>query len=481
MQVFPTKDRLFEADQDVLKHNYYALMDRAKWEHYKVNEEGRLVPLTVWENIQYFFSKSYHDQIQGHVKKAVEDVFRNMKYVSPGLVDEGDFLSQMENVLLKVRNFSNELFDRNVIKENEALFKPLRDRVIIQMRGGSAAEDKYKVKDHDGQFVDAYNPEVNDAERLFWETMGEAQIATWAFSSFQRNEGGTSGNYRIKDLNRNTVGIFKPVSESPHGLLNPYFWIRVRNVFQNYLGWDKDRVVNESRGHVREQFASVISNELGWTNPVTHQTLVPKARVVQMKSPDLQDKTKWQTGSVQTFIRDAKDGFTQFQVPEWTILRPVEKYLPATDSATAEKMDKREFQRIAILDYLLGNVDFNLGNVLFVNGAQQQNRAHSIDYWFSMPLTHPTYWLDTRNMHRWKALPYAQDHVPKCIQRELRNAWERIQEQAQLYFRDDATAIECLKARYNALTMLRDSLGNLPSDPGTWYERHLASRASASS
>jgi hypothetical protein len=297
------------------------------------------------------------------------------------------------------------------------------------------------------------------------------------------------------------------VSESPHGPLNPYFSIRVRNFIQVCLGWTKDRVVVEERGHVREQFASIVAKELSLINDVTRQTLVPMARVVQMKSRDLQNKESWQPGSVQFFIDKAKDGFTHFQVPEWTIFNTMESYLPKTDKAIAKKMDEGDFQRIVVLDYLLGNIDFNLGNILFVKRDRSGNgsalgiaardsssvhqspkplSAHSIDYWFSMPKAHPVKWLDKRNMHRWKALPYAEQHVMASIKTRVRDVWEEIAWQAQRFFSDDkmtkvivdeggaprtitVTAIECLNHRKRALLERGDALKTLIPDPADWF------------
>lgn len=491
MDILPIHaDSLYRADQNLVKANYQTLFQRKKWQHFKADSEGRLVLMSAWENLQYFFSPLYRQTIQAGTKRAIEQVFREMRMpTEPG----DEFLSQIENLFLRVRSLSKNVFDRATLR-NSPLFVPLRERVITYMRdvreeqpavGRRVMAERvsidrklmYPSVADGGQPVDAYNPEATEEnprelhEKQFWQTMAEAQIASWLFSSFKRNSGGTSGNYRIMNLEERVVGIFKPVQESPHGPLNPYFWIRMRNMVQTWFGFDHDRAVDEENGHLREQFASVVAEELGWVNEQTHQPLVPRARIGRMKSLELQNKVDWQEGSIQFFIERARDGFTHFQVPEWTIIRRIESYYPPTDEAIARLINQIDFYRIAIIDYLLGNIDFNLGNVLFV----EDNKVHAIDFWFSMPLIHPKRWLDTRNMHRWKALSYANHFVREDIKRQIETVWNRIVFHARRHFGEGPT-MDCFTHRKTVLINFVGALKDLPSNPGDWNLRYEASR-----
>jgi hypothetical protein len=243
---------------------------------------------------------------------------------------------------------------------------------------------------------------LGDLDEELKTAFAEGQIAEWAGIHLARNHLGTSGSYRVKNLEGKTIAIFKPTRESPHGEHNPHFWIRIRNWIQKCLAFH--RATDETKGAAAETFAYQAAEILGF------QGLVPKTSQLTFESHSFRCPKSPEAGSFQLFVPDAHDGYTHMGIPSWMPPFLAKRLVPKGEEKTATFISEASFHEFALLQCLIGNLDSNYGNMLF---TKKTDKIVSIDAWFSMPHSTPTSYLDRRGMHAWDTLFWAERPIPK--------------------------------------------------------------------
>lgn len=249
--------------------------------------------------------------------------------------------------------------------------------------------------------IDLIKSDLGDCDEEIKQVFAEAQLADWAGIHLIRNHLGTSGSYRVRNLEGKVVAIFKPTRESPHGEHNPHFWIRIRNRIQKLFSFH--RATDETKGAAAETFAYQASEILGFHN------LVPKTTQLNFQSRSFQCSGTHEQGSFQLFIPKAHDGYTQMEIPSWMPPILAKRLVPKEEEKTRSFVAEQSFHQFALLQCLIGNLDSNFGNMLFTKDSQE---IISIDAWFSMPKTPPTSYLDRRGMHAWDTLFWAKKKIP---------------------------------------------------------------------
>jgi hypothetical protein len=424
-------------------NNYNALVKRKSGQKFDVNAQGELITLTFSARVKYQFDRGYQKKVQGRVAQVIKSLI-SLQTQNPTTVVEGKTLLQC------LGRLSPKVFNRTDLR-NTAFYTQLHTAVKVQVKTNNVKE-------------------TNPGDDAYWDAVAECQIADWSGIHFVRNGGGTSGNYRMKDLDGKTRFLFKPVAESPHGPENPYRSIRIRNAFQQFLGMRANTSVPEEKGHVREAFASKVCEELTWNVGAT--TLVPTTRVGSLESASLSPsknalvKGSSKEGSIQLWVDGCEDGHSRvlnsstpstlkkaviistavvigmiaiaaiaaaivFFPPAAAICGPIVILVALTAlpviatvgfvavitqislaiALIREKShdpNEQGFKRAALLAYLLCNLDFNPGNMLF---KKNSNDLYAIDFWFSMPNKIPETWLDIRNMHLWGQLQIADKKI----------------------------------------------------------------------
>ncbi|GAA94335.1 uncharacterized protein L969DRAFT_53056 [Mixia osmundae IAM 14324] len=91
------------------------------------------------------------------------------------------------------------------------------------------------------------------------------------------NAKGSSGSYFARNLDRKTLGIFKPKDEEPYGAANPKWTKWVHRKLGGIIGFGRACLI-PGLSYVTEEAASVLDRQLG-----TH--IVPRTEVIKLSSP----------------------------------------------------------------------------------------------------------------------------------------------------------------------------------------------------
>ena len=333
--------------------------------------------LNVFHRLAYYFSTDYRSKIDGAVHREMVKLFNNEELVKtlPSLEKKREFLQK------QISRLNRRQFKREALKDTR-FYTALKTDILA------------------ANFIGKVDP----GEESFWNTVVEGQIADWAGVHMIRNQFGTSGNYQVRDLAGRSIGLFKPVSESPHGPHNPHLWIKIRNLLQN-LCLNSSPCTDETRGHAAEEYASRVNDLFGWTGE--QDFLVPTTRRTSFISQSLATPNVLQAGSFQLFLRRSQDGYRQFGIRNW--LPPGISAWFIKGESLKKKISQKSFNRFALVQYLICNTDGNLGNMLFEKGKTD---AHAIDSWNSMPHSKPVSYRDRRGLHLWNKLPWAKEKIP---------------------------------------------------------------------
>lgn len=366
-----------------------------------------LKKLNFFKCIKYKFKKSYREDIDAKVNTFVFSKLKEVTFETDVTIE-----AKREYLQKQISFLSLTQFNREQIK-TLSFYNDLKVEVIANISPNGIEE-----KDAD-----------------FWAKMAEGVIADWSGVKCKRNASGTSGSYFVRNLAGEKIGIFKPVSESPHAKNNPHLKIRIRNKVQKILRMTS-RCIDEQEGHKAEEYASRMSERFGWT-------LVPKTRVARFASSSLSIKNSFEVGSFQEFIPNAHDGFQHFNIPSWLDNSISKYFLPDENKDTVKKLSQKSFEQFALLQYLLCNTDSNLGNMLFVKVEKKYGpdieiekleadiakhkddvkmtnekeedayKLYGCDAWNGLPKENPDGWLNKRGLHLWDNLSWANEVISK--------------------------------------------------------------------
>lgn len=366
-----------ETDRD----NLTSLLSRKSGQRFKA-VDGKLVKLTWTEKVKYTFSSEFRNEAKRGVKEIVGTTVSHLKYS-----DQANLDVFRELFTTAIAPLSEEIFAKREIK-NAPCYNMLQAQMLA-MHGSRIQDGELKA--------------------IYVET----QVADWLGRKIRRNIAGTSGSYICFDLDGNKRAIVKPVTESPHGENNPHFWIRLRNLVVSIF-FSSHRCTEEHLGHIKEECAFAVCQTLGWD-------IVPKTAVVAFASFSLSQSTPstmvYETVSFAAYVPNAKDGFDQFGVPSFLCPSLTNFWLWKNDERVRQGMDEATYKKYAILQWLLMNIDGNLGNLLF-----NEEGTKAIDWWFSLPYKHPDTMLDSRGLNTWGKLLYANAHITAAdIQDVLQN------------------------------------------------------------
>lgn len=396
----------------------------------KATEDG-FVQLTCFEKIQYAFSLKHRAKFDQSVHDRLVGLFNNP-----------------ESTINKTSSLQKQIFlQNNVAHISQRQFKR------------SALKDTHFYKELSKDLKNFYEADVIDA--LFWDKVAEGQIAEWSGIHMKRNSSGTSGNYKVRDLSKNIIGLYKPISESPHAENNPHFWIRVRNKIQKLIS-SEPRCTHEELGHISEEYASRVNDKLNWKDANGEPLLVPTTRQVKMQSNAFVINNALQKGSFQIYLNNSVDGYHKFNIRGWLPAKLSAKFLPSDEEKLKLKFSEESFQRFAFLQGLIGNRDCNIGNLMF---KKNNTNAYGVDASSSMPFKEPSGVLDFFSAgHLWSSFVYAKKPVPQHFKDEARDNKDYFVELAKELYPEYAKDGIC-----NQLIIRMDKIIN-SDDTFTWEQ-----------
>ncbi|XP_064382923.1 phosphatidylinositol 4-kinase type 2-beta-like [Halichondria panicea] len=267
---------------------------------------------------------------------------------------------------------------------------------------------------------------------------------------------GSSGSYFVKDVENETIAVFKPKDEEPYGHLNPK-WTKWIHKLCCPCFFGRSCIV-PNQGYLSEAGAYMVDEKLGLG-------VVPKTKVVYLGSESFHYRfnDRWKTsvrrfateqwpdtigkrvssglplkvGSFQFFVRGYKDAQEQLVDFKATPLPP-----------HLEQQFQLQFERLVVLDYIIRNTDRGNDNWLIKyeppsgtgadevlsdeeryklvsasEGAAGSVKIAAIDNGLSFPFKHPDEWRAYPFYWAWldmAKVPFS-DNIAECVLDNLKD------------------------------------------------------------
>ncbi|VDK79934.1 unnamed protein product [Onchocerca ochengi] len=193
---------------------------------------------------------------------------------------------------------------------------------------------------------------------------------------------GSSGSYFVRDINYQTIAIFKPKDEEPFAPQNPK-WPKYFQRMLCFCCFGRACLI-PNNGYISETAASLVDEKL-------QLHIVPKTRIVKLASPAFyyKDKSRFNNkelkgkdGSYQLFL----NGYVSASdiIPRW---KKGGGLCPLT--AVEIERFKYLFQKLCVLDYVIRNTDRHMGNWLIKYEPEKILELAAIDNGLAFPVKHP--------------------------------------------------------------------------------------------
>lgn len=256
---------------------------------------------------------------------------------------------------------------------------------------------------------------------------------------------GTTGTLMITDINGKIIGVHKVDDKDVR------FSVKVKNWFKA-MGWGQ--LSHLSRGRFAqpraERAADIISTLL-------HLNLTARSSETSIGN---------KRGVFQIFISKEKEPSVPRQVHSAGSVMKERRYQEAKKVLTAFNKKSEDFttaerglfQRFAIFDYIIGNLDRHEENWLVItNDKGKVTHIKAIDNANSFPMSHPKKGSSAaRNQYKWKELNIAKEHFTVQSQRLVDglNAEEMLEKLEEMPIFLNKEMRDCFKLRIAALKAL---------------------------
>lgn len=273
-------------------------------------------------------------------------------------------------------------------------------------------------------FLTKIHPELNRAENLskLERRVIKVQLALKLGVDLKPISAGNSGSYFARDYKGKIKAVFKPGVEDSLGATSPKLKTRLFGFFQrNVLHINTAKPFWALEGHFAEAMTSVIAEHLGF------REVTPASKVVDLKSGQFfsakQEKRKTkETGSFQQFVSGTESMDKKLKLNSQGFVGGLllKLRMKRYRDAVTPPLDPVEFEKLAILDFLICNRDRHFENILM----DDQGGMHLIDHGLSMPKQNPddTDVLYKRNQYKWEHFPQSEtkfSHGTKVLLRTM--------------------------------------------------------------
>jgi hypothetical protein len=231
-----------------------------------------------------------------------------------------------------------------------------------------------------------------DHEHCIQRKIAKGKLAITLGYGFTKNKG-TTGTWIVKDINTKPVGVYKVCWKD----VSWFLWIK--KLFQSIGGGQLHYLSKKVSAQPQtERAAFILSRRLGFH-------IVPPCSLVTLK------RLK---GAFQVFIRKEKQHEPEYEYAE------AQKVMEKMDSKlNFSEAENTTFQKFAIFDYLIGNLDRHDENWFITLSEENEIQTiKAIDNANSFPRKHPSKdaW-GARNQYKWKETRLAQQtFTPQLIE-----------------------------------------------------------------
>lgn len=386
---FPVLDHNISVPQ--VDYNIKALMTRRKGEKFYVDEDGLLQKLTGVQKILYGTNRNYRTEVQGNVRLTISNT---IKQLDPNNIPtDGKINSRFFEELFfdNISALSLRIFDRRLMEE--------LDRDILKLIAPNFLDAREKIGFDTLEINDEVLTTNND---YFAYAVATADFALKLGIAPKPVKEGANGTYFLKDLSGKNIGVFKPKDEETLAAQAPKRRSRFIRLTHRILPFATAAFCYNGNACKAETAASIVSQQLGLNN-------VPTTRLASFTHPafnyssDAHNEIELppKEGSFQLFIQTPHiqaDEYFKIGI-NWNVY----KLFGIAHKRLKGNIDQSEFEKLVILDFIIGNIDRHFANWLIT----QMNKILCIDNGFAMAHKH-TDSISSVHQYEWKLLINAE-------------------------------------------------------------------------
>ncbi|MFA6119360.1 MAG: hypothetical protein WCT85_01970 [Parachlamydiales bacterium] len=363
--------------------------------------------------VSKFFESNFYHVNQDHIRLVINNLVSRFESVDDSLVTRlfFDALAPM----------SEKIYDRSKI--NSRILTVLR-------RSLSSCEDYRKLdkqqKDKEGlvKYIPFFFKErklsAAKYERLKNQLL-EAMLATNLGIRNIESGNGWSRTYFIRDLNHQTIGVYKPGSADSLSLHAPSLLMRVRNKILKKLGYGGSVFIHlAGKCHIAEAASFEMDDKMG-------TGIVPPTAVVSLNPDKYKRKnTEKEKGSFQLFVPNASLATEFFGIHK--------NYRKKVDLEGIEFSDEL-FDKLIIDDIVSGNLDRHAENFLVQRSKNNPKAAlniNLIDGGMAFSPTHPKSKFEMNKQYIWATtyFQWSQRKFTQSGKEKIKDVYKRRHELA---------------------------------------------------
>lgn len=334
-----------------VEHNLIALNNRRKGEKFFVNNKGLLQKLTGMKKFFYRTNGNYRAKVQKNVQRAVAFTIRNLDPNICRTTDKNINKIFFEHFFFdRLSNLSTRVFDRRMMGRLDPNILQLIAPEFLEARS-QAQPDKLEINEES----------LTTNNDYFEYAVAAADFAMKLGIAPKAVKEGASGTYFLRDLSGKNIGVFKPKDEETLAPQSPKPTSQISRIAVKILPLATAAFCSSGNAYKAEAAASIVSQQLGLNN-------VPTTRVVSLAHPvfNYSKVARNETvlpskeGSFQLFIQTPHTRADKYL--KYGIAWKIYKLFRLEHKKLEKKIDQSEFEKLVILDFVIGNIDRHFAN-----------------------------------------------------------------------------------------------------------------------
>lgn len=386
----------FDHNFDVLNSGYN--------KHFYV-ENGNIKELKGSNFFHYLISKKFRTAIQKDLSNEISNLLVTL---DKNLERDGEAHCKKYKSFIfeKLSPLSTQVFDRTILNKKEC-------------------ENLRILLDPDYEPVNEKKPNYTQDENYLDRIEAAAKFALKLGIRPESVGEGNSGTYFLRDLSKKRIAVFKPGDEEALSENSFKMGSRAKRVF---LGLVR-RIFNfcqtavfccSGRGYKAEVAASIMSKGLGLNNvPLTKITALAHPAFNYSSDQRKKGILPLKKGSFQLFVEGKNLALAEKTLKIshlWcSVPKLAERHFSAPHEVKRlnELLPQDEFERLAVIDIVIGNLDRHFRNWLL------GKHAFGIDNGYAFAFKHSDSKVTGLNQYMWKFLPHANRTFSKTTKQRI--------------------------------------------------------------